>query len=184
MAKQLKAQAVIEEASRWLGVKEVGNNGGFDNAEFQSLMVDVGWKKGEAWCISAAKAWWLEVFKDDAVIHAEIKRIISKSCMKSWQAVTQSSIIRKTNEIVEGGIFIYSAGEGKGHAGIVTKKLDDFKMRTVEGNTNIAGGREGDSIMSRVRDVNKKNATQRRNWNFMGTIYIPALEQDNAGNPQ
>ena len=43
--------AIITEASRWVGVKEIGNNASFSNSSFEAKMKDKGlWKSGEPYC--------------------------------------------------------------------------------------------------------------------------------------
>ena len=47
---------ILAVIKKYAGVKEIGKNQGFDNKEFESLLVSVGWKKGESYCSYTVKA--------------------------------------------------------------------------------------------------------------------------------
>ena len=52
--------------------------------------------------------------------------------------------------IPPGTIFCIDHGRGKGHMGLVVA-AEATGLRTIEGNTNIAGSREGDGVRDRTR---------------------------------
>ena len=41
---------IIAAARKYVGIREVGDNGGWDNAAFQDKMKAVGWYVGGQWC--------------------------------------------------------------------------------------------------------------------------------------
>jgi hypothetical protein len=47
-------------------------------------------------------------------------------------------------------------GGGNGHTGIV-KAVNGGKIVTIEGNTNVEGGREGIGVFERTRKINSIN---------------------------
>lgn len=49
-----------------------------------------------------------------------------------------------------GDIFIMDLGHGLGHTGII-ESIDSIGLRTIEGNTNDTGGREGIEVARRLR---------------------------------
>ena len=58
--------------------------------------------------------------------------------------------------IVPGLVFIMSFGGGKGHTGLV-EKYEGGVLHTIEGNTNVAGGREGVGVLRRRRPLSQVN---------------------------
>lgn len=60
------------------------------------------------------------------------------------------------DEPAVGDIFLIDHGRGKGHCGLV-ERLEDAVMWTIEGNTNLAGGREGDGVYRRTRKYDEIN---------------------------
>jgi hypothetical protein len=59
--------------------------------------------------------------------------------------------------IKPGNIFIMDHGNWKGHTGIV-KTTGNGYIHTIEGNTNIAGSREGLGVTEIQRKINTINA--------------------------
>jgi hypothetical protein len=55
-----------------------------------------------------------------------------------------------------GAIFIIDHGSGKGHAGLV-RSIVSGQINTIEGNTNQAGSREGDSVWEKTRTIGSIN---------------------------
>ena len=51
-----------------------------------------------------------------------------------------------------GSIFVISHGQGKGHCGLVTRVMAG-EIETIEGNTSLAGSREGDGVYARRRNA-------------------------------
>jgi len=86
--------------------------------------------------------------------------------MKHWNKAGRAGITRVLpNEVQEdfslvkpGLIFVMSTGGGKGHTGLVEGFRDD-RLITIEGNTNLSGGREGVGVFRRtsrkLSDINK-----------------------------
>jgi hypothetical protein len=60
------------------------------------------------------------------------------------------------SRIRPGAIFIVDHGAGKGHTGIVTR-VEGGEIRTIEGNTNERGSREGDGVYEKTRPISSIN---------------------------
>jgi hypothetical protein len=70
----------------------------------------------------------------------------------TMEAVNNPALVKS------GMIFVISAGGGKGHTGLV-EAVTGGKLKTVEGNTNDGGSREGIGVFRRdgrnIADINK-----------------------------
>jgi len=70
--------------------------------------------------------------------------------------VTAAAATNDPTRIRPGAVFIINHGNGKGHAGLVTRVVSG-NIDTIEGNTNEAGSREGDGVYEKTRLVNSIN---------------------------
>lgn len=159
-------------AQKFVGIGEFGANKGFTDSVFQSMMKHVGWKGGEAWCMYFAKAVHYETFKND---QDKIMRILNGSTQRSWQNVLNDA--SGTYRAVTSGrprkgdiaIWQNSSNRSLGHAGVVIRSGRD-KFVTVEGNTNLAGSREGDRILEKERPLTYGKAIPGSNLVLLGFI--------------
>jgi len=72
----------------------------------------------------------------------------------SWTRILTSDILQSPSTIKPGAIFIVDHGQGKGHTGLV-ERVTGSSIHTIEGNTNLAGSREGDGVYRRIRPLSK-----------------------------
>jgi hypothetical protein len=160
-------------ALSWLHVREQGVNGGFNDAGFELLLKMYGWKMGYAWCMFFCKAVWCVCYRDTphyervvSTLNGSVMDSYRKAKLDGWK-VTDAPVI--------GGILIFDAGNGKGHACICKSIKEVWNARTVEGNTNKAGSREGDAVMEKLRILNANKGKLR---------YVGCINpfEDNHGN--
>lgn len=142
-------------AARFLDISEVGTNAGFSNATFQDMMVKVGWKGGEAWCMYFDKAIYLKAFPHKA---DSIDRVLTGSSQLSWQNAINNPDVFKVitdGKPQRGDIIIWQNvnDPSTGHAGIAFKKQSGDIWYTIEGNTNLQKAREGQGVMKQVRTL-------------------------------
>lgn len=137
-----------------VGQQEISGNLGFKNIEFESLIKEVGWKVGDAWCVYFVKLVWYQKAPD--WIKSKINRTLSGSSQTTWSRLQAdpafiTSTVPKPGDIVIWQTYQDGVGKWSGHAGIVTRVgLGDFK--TIEGNTNTEGGREGYIVAEKTRN--------------------------------
>jgi hypothetical protein len=62
---------------------------------------------------------------------------------------------RQVQQPVAGCVFAYVNDNGSGHCGIVLG-VADGKLRTIEGNTNESGSREGVAVLAKERTITAK----------------------------
>ena len=148
-----------------MGVKEIGNNEDFDNKEFKCLIEECGWDIGQAWCMYFAELVWRKAYKKhDKSYDYELEMLFSAGVMATYSNFRRAGdwSIDESPEV--GAIMImqkYKKGEPtwQGHAGIVID-VRDKDVKTVEGNTNPQGSRDGQEVAQKLRprDFNiKKN---------------------------
>lgn len=128
-------QAILAAALSQLHVKELtGKN---DGVEVEAYLRYVGFGKGYAWC--AAYVSWC---------HA---RAGLKAPKTAWSPALfpASRVVAKPDPGIVFGIYFASLGR-IAHCGFVESVKGDF-VHTLEGNTNVEGGRDGQGVYRRVR---------------------------------
>jgi uncharacterized protein (TIGR02594 family) len=142
---------LILEASKWIGIHEIGDNKGKEVEMFQKA-VD-GKASGEPWCAAFVQYCVKQVcskYKNVPAIPS------SESCMFIWNNTSSSQRISSPEP---GCIIIWNhEGTAKGHVGIVSSVFkphgaESAKMETIEGNTGPESSvnREGDGVYKKTR---------------------------------
>lgn len=149
---------VIEIARNQIGVMEdpPGSNRG---PKVEEYLKRAGCQPGDPWC--ASFIYWCF---DEASKTMGISNKLPKtgSCMTHWSETIGRKIIHRNamnnpSLVKPGHIFIMDHGNWKGHTGIVTSVSDGY-IRTIEGNTNIEGSREGLGVAELNRKIISINA--------------------------
>lgn len=128
-----------------IGVREAtGRN---DGREVEMYLQTVGLGKGYAWCAAFVKWNLLQV----GITKANRINGMALSCHNS------ANIIYYKNNFLQpvqpGDIFTiyYSSLKRIGHTGFLDKAINSSIYRSVEGNTNAVGSREGDGVYYKYR---------------------------------
>lgn len=145
---------IIETAKKYIGKTETPNNSGFNDKVFQNRMEAVGWQKGHAWCCYFCELVWKEAY-NDAAMNAELSKIFLASATATYRNFSLAKGWTVSNKPFPGAIAIWRLGlDWRGHAAIVTS-VDKDAFKTVEGNTNDKGGREGYIVAAKTRLLNQ-----------------------------
>jgi len=143
------------KAKSFEGILEEGNNSGFESEKFETDMMNAGWRRGEPWCMAFVK---MVVLKSYPRKKEVIEKTLSSGTQISFQKMKNDttgtfefSAVPKKNVIV---IWQNKTNSAQGHAGIVTK-VNSTTFETIEGNTNIAGEREGQLVGKKTRTMNE-----------------------------
>ena len=150
---------VVENAMKYIGIKEKKGNKGWFNEKFEKSMRAIGFKTGHAWC-----AYFVErVWTDAAIIYNSkiltgIKKLFSGSTQKTYTNIEKKGDLygfKIYNSPKVGDIIIWQRKDkpNLGHTGIVVSVLNENNIRVVEGNTNGVGSREGDGVYLKNRSV-------------------------------
>lgn len=138
-----KAEQLIAEAMRWVGIREKGENKGPEIEMFQKA-VD-GHASGQSWCMCFVQYCLLKV-GDSAILK-------SSHCLNVWNNSPKELRLSKPQP---GAVMIWRKKRSSaGHTGIVVEVLDDTKVVTIEGNTGPMSivNREGDGVYRKVRSI-------------------------------
>lgn len=144
---------VLTTAANEVGVLEVGNNRG---ARVEEYLAVTGLGGGNPWC-AAFVAW---VYDSNGVA---IPR--SAAWSPSWFPSAKTVHTRGVNEFnyTAGDVFgiWYQSKKRVAHVGLIVGDDGDF-VKTIEGNTNDEGSREGNGVWRRKRL--KRQVYQVANW--------------------
>lgn len=146
MAAPIREKA-LAVADSLVGQREIGDNRG---PFVQRLLAKVGLGPGFPWCAA---------FISNCLVEAGFKGGPSKgrAAVRNWAkwAVDTAQI---TKEPERGDLFFWLNPNGTGHIGFFLGFLPNSKtaFRTIEGNTNAGGSREGDGVYKRTRQIDGK----------------------------
>jgi hypothetical protein len=135
---------IVDIAESQVGVRELtGNN---DGPEVEMYLKNSGLGPGYAWCSSFIK-WVL----DSAAVKNSITAY-SPSAYQSRKVVWKREWVK---EFKPGQVFtLYYSSLGRiAHTGFCVDREDNVII-TIEGNTSLAGSREGDGVYKKKRSLN------------------------------
>jgi len=145
---------IVEVARSFLGQMEKPANSGFVDPVFEKKMQGVGFYKSAPWCGFLCRLVWTEagqsLFHD---LNGRKRAIVTSSAVKSMKAASQCERWEAVPQIGSVAIwrnFVNGVPQSTGHMGIVVAVSAD-SFTTVEGNTNAAGGREGNTVAEKIR---------------------------------
>jgi hypothetical protein len=142
----VKEQISIQKVyNSQLGVREL--SGKNDGKAVEAYLATVQLDKGYAWCAAFVKWCYLK----SNVASASSINAMALSVNKAERHVYFKNKILK--EPQPGDAFtLYYAHLGRiGHTGFFDRRINNNIYRTVEGNTNEAGSREGDGVYAKIR---------------------------------
>jgi len=150
------ATKIIELAQADLGIQEIPGNKGWEDKAFQDLLIARGWLTGQSWCMLWAEKIWVGAYKDHPEVIKVIYELFSASAVTTYSNVLKSGYFKADKQCSPGSIVIWQHWENgkatwKGHAGIVLSETCSQQFRTIEGNSNAAGGREGKEVAPKLR---------------------------------
>lgn len=143
----VRAEA-LRVAATQVGVRETGRNSG---PEVDAYLSSVGLGPGFSWC--AAFVHWCfvtgaaSVQQPNPCPHTAGALRLLALCPAKWHF----------DEPEGADVFVIDHGHGLGHVGFVEGVNPDGTLRTVEGNTNGGGSREGDGVYRRTRRPDEIN---------------------------
>src|SRR5690606_2045755 len=128
-----------EIAESYEGVSEKGGDN--KGPEIDKWMADLGITWPAPWRMGFVQACYKEACKRCGF--ADLLKPDTAHCLTLWNACKKKGWTVSNLEGQRGDIAIFDWGGGAGHTGIVSSYKDGV-YQLVEGNTNDAGGRDGD----------------------------------------
>lgn len=153
--KRLRSHGFAEEfakiAESQVGEKEVGNNGGKAVRKYQAAS----WLSPGAWPWCAAFVCWCfrEALKKEPLVILR-PRTAGAWDFENWARKEGAELIKPAHKsrVRRGDIVVFTFS----HIGIAVEDEDELgNVKTVEGNTNAAGSREGDGVYRKTRNKSK-----------------------------
>ena len=150
-------QSIINTAKKWIGFKEIRGNQGFQNADFEALMIKFGgFVKGQPWCgyfvtmvlMTSLKG------KQKSDVQNVYRKLGDTNNILSLLPQSDSFVLAddpKTGDIVVWNYYQNGEKQWNGHTGIVINVTDNG-FDTIEGNTNTDGSSEGYEVVQHHRD--------------------------------
>jgi hypothetical protein len=177
--KQKLIAATVAVARSFVGEKEVGNNAGFSDGDFQKQMIKSGWERGMPWC-----AFLVETVFRSAMLaqnRAQLWNLLEP--LFSGNAVETLYRFQKKGYTVHqepkvGDLVVWRFGAGpSGHMGIVMDVTPSSKlMTTVEGNTALGSNdpaqiiRDGQGVLFKARRYGTKISEKKGAFNLLGFV--------------
>lgn len=141
-------------AEKYIGITEKPGNMGFNDADFERRMQDVGFQKGHAWCCYWAELVFKEAYPEK---FSRIDELFSGSTVQTFRNFRDAAYIIGNIPQLDTLVIWQSHKNGKpqptGHAAIVSKVISTWEFESIEGNTNASGGREGFEVARKSRKV-------------------------------
>jgi hypothetical protein len=168
---------IFATALSYVGQQEIPGNQGFKNPKFEDEMTNVGWLKGEAWCATFAKLVFKKAYADKPTTQLELERLFSKSATQTYSNFdksdwkTQNPDGTPIKKPVKGALAVWRHGDSwAGHIGIVIEvNLKQGYFKTIEGNTNAFGSREGIQVAVKERKMSQPYSD--KGLNLIGFVY-------------
>lgn len=146
---------LVEVAKADIGKKEKSGNSGFYDSLLEKEMRAVGWVPGYAWCACILEKW---VWQAHPELKEQVKGLFVPSAVNTYKNLVGAGYDRTMIPEVGRLVFWQKMDDGhalwQGHCGIVSEVINDTEFKSIEGNTNSAGSREGDSVQLKSRRVN------------------------------
>lgn len=143
-----------EVARKYLGQTEKPGNMGFNDATFEKKMEEVGFVKGHAWCAYFSELVFKEAFPER---FDELDKLFSGSTIQTFRNFRDAeyliNYVPAVNNLVIWQRYLNGVAQTTGHAGIVSEVISTWEFKSIEGNTNDAGGREGYIVAEHERKV-------------------------------
>ena len=144
-----------DAASRWVGTSEIKNNVSFSNPDFDSFIKKGGHVSGSPYCASFAKSCALES-AETPTERKVIQQVLTPHSLTSLANAKKAGLYSPTP--TPNSIAVFQKGNStSGHEAIVESINSDGTINTIEGNTGIGGGREGDGVYRKKRNPNKQD---------------------------
>jgi hypothetical protein len=146
----------VEVALKYVGEKELPGNVFDPQSDFGKKLHAVGQRDGMAWCALFSELVFKEAYPEK---FKEFDRLFSASAVQTFKNF-ENAAYPINNLPREGNLVIWQqmkdgVPQWQGHAGIVVELKSTWEFKSVEGNTNEAGGREGVTVAVKERKVLK-----------------------------
>jgi hypothetical protein len=165
---------LIEVAKKYLGMAEKPGNVFDESTSLGKIVKKAGQKDGEPWCCYYQEAIFCEAYPK---IEALLRKLFSANCFQTYVNFFFSGKFKVYSYPVVGGLILFQMKkEGQllttGHAALCIGVTSKTQFTTNEGNTDVAGSREGGIVAEKKRDTLPRDT----GLNFLCCIVITGDE--------
>lgn len=162
-------EKIVAVAQKYIGQQEVSGNMGWKDKNFEAAMKEIGWAPTHSWCCYFTELVAKEAAGKNTPEWKAFDKLFQASCTATYANFSGSSMFKVGKVPKVGSLIVWRMGHGwKGHIGIV-ESVKDGVMTTIEGNTNLAGSREGTHVLRKTRKLVWTNGP---GLNLVGFIYL------------
>lgn len=147
--------------ARWKVHERTANAG----PEVTEYLRNAGINVAAPWC-AAAVQFWSDTAAGLLAVKNPLDDVKLEAYVQSYfQWADESHALVKESQALPGDLVLYSFGKKRwDHIGLLLDTPVDGSFRAIEGNTNAAGGREGDGVLVRLRGTKKGYPVQFVRW--------------------
>ena len=138
-------EKILAIAKSQVGLQELpkGSNWG---EHVQKYLSSVNINFPASWCMAFVYWCYREAARDLGVVNPLFR---TGGVLAQWN---KTATVKRRTTPMRGDIFIMDFGGGLGHTGIVAEVIGD-SIKTIEGNSNDEGSREGFEVCERTRKI-------------------------------
>ena len=139
-----EAQKIITEAQKWVGVKEIQDNAGWENKDFEKLMKERGgWWKGAAYCACFVKMVLVSVSSGNA--QAFFKYKLNATAKNTWNVLQNTEYSEKIDKPEAGAILCYE------HHNEICESTDGKNNTVISANSPLGKDPKVQGVTRRTR---------------------------------
>ena len=167
-----EAKAILTEANKYVGIKEVGDNASFSDKDFEAKMIAIGWKPNVkmAYCAAFVRMVLLQVATGNALkffkSNMTLGSALSFNNFKS-AADKKSEYVEIIKKPESGCIILYD-----GHSEICESDIDGKNVNVISANSKFSDGTQG--VVRRTREP-EKGIQGTKFEKFLGYVRIKKL---------
>lgn len=165
------AKKLLRLASNYVGIKEDGQNAGFNNQAFETKIKKVGWTSGQDWCCYTVKVLLNDLAKGKALDF--FNKNINGSTQLTWQNLQTKSKYHEILTKPQAGTFVFYQNKdntSKGHVELIEKINKDGSYQVISGNSPFDNSSEQGIARK------KRNKSGIANKTILGYLKIKKLK--------
>lgn len=156
---------ILEIANDFIGQKEIAGNQGFLDKKFEGEMQSIGFEKGNSWCGYLVELVLTKGYQllNNIDLKLEVRKLFSANAVQTYNRLVNAGWTKTTKPTPGDMVFWIKYKNGvpvklapeyfAGHTGIVSD-VSDKNFKSIEGNTNSKGEREGIEVAEKTRTYN------------------------------
>ena len=133
-------EKIVEEAQKFVGIREIQPNQGWNNKYFEKLMKSVGWQLKWDYCVLFTKLILLRTLKGKQ--KKVVEKLFTPSSQTTWANLVKNQklgLYKLSKKPKVGAIAFYKHmnADWRGHADIVGLDFDEKKYHVITANGSI-----------------------------------------------